>query len=309
MTTDSTESAARRFVRYFAEMPRTRFALALILAVVGMLAVALPHEVAVATGQGALNSRGAVLIDDSLETNQNTFLAVSGIKAALAIIEGSTIGVGVEVQVGDLIQPAYDYVDFFWNVFLYSLIVLASYKLFLETGMLELGVVLFGIGAILYAVGLLTPPRETTMPSVGRRCMLLGILVAYVAPAALLLTQSLSERYTTELKRVHHQSITEYQRELNRAQREFINLRTQLSLLSPGESLEEVRAGVIRIAQSAAESFRLSLLAFLYYSLLIVFDLLFFPFVSAWLLFKLAQVALDRALQQTLPPAAANPGG
>lgn len=288
-------------IAYVAGLSRGRLVLALLLAAGGIAAIARPHDLALATGQAALNERSAVLIDDSLETNQNTFLTISGIKAALAVIEGSSVGIGVQLEIGDLIQPAYDYVDFFWNVFLYSLIVLASYKLFLETGMLELGIVLFGIGAILCAVGLLTPPRETTTPAVGRRCMLLGILVAYIAPAALLLTQTLSERYTTELKRVHHESILEFQSELQDAQREFTALRTQFSLLAPGESFESVRAGVIRIAQSAAESFRLSLLAFLYYSLLIVFDLLFFPFVSAWLLYKFAQVALDRALQQTTP--------
>lgn len=305
MTTDPPER--RTIIDYFASLPRARIALAAVLIGVGIAALAIPHRVAVATGQVLLNDRGAELIDESLKTNQNTFLAVSGIKAAMAVIEGSTIGVGVEVQVGDLIQPAYDYVDFFWKVFLYSLVVLASYKLFLETGMLEMGIVLFGIGAILYAVGLLTPPRETTTPTVGRRCMLLGVLVAYIAPAALLMTQSLSDRYTTELKRVHQESILEFERELQTAQQEFINLRQQFSLLAPGDSLEGVRAGFVRIAGSVGESFRLSLLAFLYYSLLIVFDLLFFPFVSAWLLYKLAQVALDRALQQTAPLPAAIP--
>ena len=286
---------------YFRSLPPARIALSVLLIVIGVLAIAIPHHVATATGQTALNDQGATLIDDSLETNQNTFLAVSGIKAAIALIEGSTVGVGVEIQVGDLIQPAYDYVDFFWKIFLYSLVVLASYKLFLETGMLELGIVLFGIGAILYAIGLLTPPKETTTPTVGRRCMLLGVLVAYVAPASLLLTQHLSDRYTDELKRVHQESILEFEQELQTAQREFMGLRQQFSLLAPGESLDGVRAGFVRIAASVGESFRLSLLAFLYYSLLIVFDLLFFPFVSAWLLYKLAQVALDRALQQTAP--------
>lgn len=303
MTNDASQPPA--IIAYFKNLPRARIALAIVLVAIGVAAMLIPHRLATATGQGYLNDRGAQLIDESLETNQNTFLAVSGIKAGLALIEGSTVGVGLEVQVGDLIQPAYDYVDFFWKVFLYSLVVLASYKLFLETGMLELGIVLFGIGAILYAAGLLTPPRETTTPTVGRRCMLLGVLVAYVAPAALMLTQSLSERYTTELKRVHQESILEFEQELERAQAEFMNLRHELSLLTPGESMESVRASLVRIAASVAESFRLSLLAFLYYSLLVVFDLLFFPFVSAWLLYKLAQVALDRALQQTAPLPAA----
>lgn len=43
------------------------------------------------------------------------FLILSGVKSGLAIVEGSSIGIGVDVQLGDVVQPVYDYVDIAWR--------------------------------------------------------------------------------------------------------------------------------------------------------------------------------------------------
>ncbi|MCH7549547.1 MAG: hypothetical protein IH969_08455, partial [Candidatus Krumholzibacteriota bacterium] len=74
-----------------------------------------------------------VELDDTLERDMVTFLLITAVKASLAMIEGSNVGVGFELQVGDIVQPAYDYVDFFWRAFLYAFMVLGFYKLLLET--------------------------------------------------------------------------------------------------------------------------------------------------------------------------------
>lgn len=295
--TEPASSEVPSLGRYLAGMSRSRIVLAVALIALGGVCVALPVQVSEFSGQAALSSQASVLIDRSLEESQNTFIVISGIKAGIALLEGSTVGVGVQVEVGDLIQPAYDYIDFFWKIFLYALVLLASYKILVETGMLELGLILFGIGALLFALGLLTPARERTTASVGRRCMLLGLLIAYVMPTALLTTEWLSDRYTDEMKAMHYESIIEFEGSLDRAQEEFLQLRERISLFAPGQSLDGIREGFVRVAGSVADSFRLSLLSFLYYSLLIVFDLLFFPFVSAWMMYKVTQVALDRTLQ------------
>jgi len=57
-----------------------------------------------------------------------TFGVLTGLKIGLAVIEGSEIGVGVNLQVGDAVQAAYDYVDIAWRTVLYSTIILAGIK-------------------------------------------------------------------------------------------------------------------------------------------------------------------------------------
>ncbi len=64
------------------------------------------------------------------------FLTLSTIKAAVSVFEGSTIGgeagATVDVQVGDVVQPIYDFVDVAWRVTFASSIVLLGMNLMLQ---------------------------------------------------------------------------------------------------------------------------------------------------------------------------------
>lgn len=249
----------------------------------------------------ALNARAAELVDASLEQNQTTFLVISGIKAGLALIEGSSVGIGVELELGDLIQPVYDYVDFFWRMFLYAFLVLGFYKLLLETGLLHLGIPLLGIGSVLIAISLLTPNSEKLLRAFGKRCVLAGVLMAFIVPGSLVVTQQLSETYTAELAQKHYENIEAFGAELSTAQTQFIALKEKFSILNPGESLIEMRVGLLNVAQSVADTFRLSLFAFMYYVLLLLFDVLLFPLLSAFVLYKVTQLVMNRAFEPGPP--------
>jgi hypothetical protein len=43
------------------------------------------------------------------------FLLLSSIKSGLAVVEGSEVGVGFSLELGDVVQPVYDYVDIAWK--------------------------------------------------------------------------------------------------------------------------------------------------------------------------------------------------
>ena len=250
----------------------------------------------------ALNAKASELVDASLERNQTTFLVISGIKAGLALIEGSSVGVGVELELGDIVQPVYDYVDFFWRMFLYAFLVLGFYKLLLETGLLHLGIPLLGVGSVLVAISLLTPNSEKLLRAFGKRCVLAGVLMAFIVPGSLIATQQLSAAYTTELKQKHYENIEAFGAELNAAKADFIALKEKISIWNPSESLIEMRSGLLDVAQSVADTFRLSLFAFMYYGLLLLFDVLLFPLLSAFVLYKVAQLAMNRAFESGPPP-------
>lgn len=275
---------------------------AIILIALGTLCVFANDFVAHITFYDALNQNTGALIDDALEENQVTFLGLTAVKASMALIEGSSVGLGFELEVGDIIQPAYDYVDFFWRIFLYAFLIMGFYKILLDTGLLSLGIALVGIGGILWGVTLLTPRWRRSLRLTGKRCVVFGVLIAYLVPLSLLATHALGNPYTDRLKDDHYQRIQEFSKELDVARDEFLALKEQVSLFNPGESLDEMKTGLTAIAQSVGESFRLSLLAFLYYILLILFDLLFFPLLSAFVLYKFAHLALDRLFEKQNPP-------
>jgi len=271
----------------------------LLLAGVGM--VVFPEPIAGYTGYNALNTHAMELVDESLERDQATFLVITAIKATLAVIEGSEVGVGFELEIGDVVQPAYDYVDFFWEMFLYAFLILGSYKLLMETGLLGLGIVLIGIGFVLLAASLVSPAQVAALRRWGRRTLLGGALFAYAVPVALIATHALSDRYTTAIKEEHLQKIKSLDLQLDELSKQFVGLKEQINLLSPGTTIENLKNGMYVIAQSVGRTFQQSLSAFLYFMLVIAFEVVLFPFLSAFMLFKFGQFALGRAIPVSTP--------
>jgi hypothetical protein len=138
-----------------------------------------------------------------------------------------------------------------------------------------------------------------------KRCVLIGILVAYVAPLSIVVSESLNERYIDTLKERHLTAMEAYKKDLDRAQTQFIALREKISVLRPGESMEEIRAGIIAIAEGVYNAFQSSLTAFLFYILTVLFELVVFPLLSALILYKFTEWALGRLLNPFAPSATA----
>lgn len=229
-------------------------------------------------------------VGESLERNSVSFLSLSGIKAVMASIEGSTVGVGFHLQIGDLIQPAYDYVDFVWHAFLYALGVLGLYGLVMETGILELGFPLLGIGLLLWgasALGAGVAPARW-----GRRIAILGLAVAYLVPASLLLSDWVSARYLVPLERKTAEQIEASREPLQRAAERMLGLREKISILEPGKSVDAITGEAKAIAEEATRAIWDRLESFLVYVLILLVELLLLPFLSAFLLYRGLSLAL-----------------
>lgn len=54
-------------------------------------------------------------LDKAFDKSLTGFLLLSTIKSGLAVVEGSDVGVGFHLELGDVVQPAYDYVDIAWR--------------------------------------------------------------------------------------------------------------------------------------------------------------------------------------------------
>ncbi len=72
-------------------------------------------------------------LEKSFEQAMAGFLVLSGVKSGLAIIEGSEIGVGFNLELGDVVQSVYDYVNIAWKTVLAGATVLLFTQLILET--------------------------------------------------------------------------------------------------------------------------------------------------------------------------------
>jgi hypothetical protein len=206
------------------------------------------------TFQEPLSSRAGAEIDQALEKNIVVFAGISAIKAAVALVEGSSVGVGFDLEVGDLVQPAYDYIDFVWRLFLYTILILTFYKQLFDSGILGTGLVLLGAGALLWAAGGFIQPARPRFRLWGAGLIKAGFLIAYGVPAILLLSQWLSERYTDPLKVKTAEKISETRKHFETAKQEFIGLKDRISLMNPIESAENVRDSLMNIVDSVSKA-------------------------------------------------------
>jgi hypothetical protein len=71
-------------------------------------------------------------LNDAFRKSLSGFLLLSSIKSGLAVVEGSEVGVGFSLQLGDVVQPVYDYVDIAWRAALAGGSILVGLQLALK---------------------------------------------------------------------------------------------------------------------------------------------------------------------------------
>ncbi len=72
-------------------------------------------------------------LKNSFNKAVNGFLILSGIKSGLAVIEGSEVGIGFNLELGDVVQSVYDYVDIAWKTALAGGTVILLTRLMLKS--------------------------------------------------------------------------------------------------------------------------------------------------------------------------------
>ena len=71
-------------------------------------------------------------LQEAFDRSLAGFLVLSGIKSGLAVIEGSEVGIGFNLEIGDIVQSVYDYVDIAWKTALAGGTVLLITRMSLE---------------------------------------------------------------------------------------------------------------------------------------------------------------------------------
>jgi len=71
-------------------------------------------------------------LDTALKRSLKTFASLSALKVGLSIVEGSEVGVGFGLQIGDVVQSTYDFVHITWQVVLVGCVALIGTKYLLK---------------------------------------------------------------------------------------------------------------------------------------------------------------------------------
>ena len=83
-------------------------------------------------GMQRLGNANDAYLQDAFDRSLTGFLVLSGIKSGLAVIEGSEVGIGFNLEIGDIVQSVYDYVDIAWKTALAGGTILLITRLVLE---------------------------------------------------------------------------------------------------------------------------------------------------------------------------------
>jgi hypothetical protein len=86
----------------------------------------------VALGLGRLSKSNEAYLSASFKRSLRTFAVLTAVKTGLGVVEGSEVGVGFGIQIGDVVQAAYDYVDLAWRTVLISMAVLTGTRFILQ---------------------------------------------------------------------------------------------------------------------------------------------------------------------------------
>lgn len=138
----------------------------------------------------AIDNTALEYLDATLDKTVRLFATASAVKATIAVVEGSEVGLNFgasgTIQLGDMVQPACDYVDLAWRTLFVSMATLFGIKLLLELGVMA-APWLIAMTLVLDATALLyTRPNRTRsiFCDTFRASVLLTLGVIIVLPMA-----------------------------------------------------------------------------------------------------------------------------
>jgi hypothetical protein len=176
------------------------------------------------------------MVEEWLSGHFNFFLSLSAIKGILGVLEGSSVGLSlgaaINVELGDVFEPAFDFVDTIWGIFIPALIILLLYKILLGSHLIFVGVPIIGFGFIARGLGYLI---------VGERLLSLGVKLLFSLPLLLLLNLLFTTTFLAPLKEARSDQLQSMKEEIYELNNAFFALKDDISIWAPQRSMVEVQ--------------------------------------------------------------------
>ena len=171
-------------------------------------------------GLTPLPEQNEAYIDRAFDQSLRLFVVLSLIKMALAVVEGSEVGVGFGLELGDLVQSVYDHVDIAWRTVLVAGVLLQCLRFFLQTASLVDQWIL----ALAFAMGLASlgfssflKPRHWARNMASDTALfftVLSCLFYVVLPLTVTGARNLSQAITAPSLQRAEKGISEFEKEL-----------------------------------------------------------------------------------------------
>ena len=144
-------------------------------------------------------------LERAYEESKKLFITLSLLKGTTDVIEGSTVNVnvilGMNIQIGDLVQPIYDIIDILWKISLASVVVLKLETIYYEIFRMKLASILIFISLVTYLPYTFSKNMVTEALKKISKYTLLGLAFIYILlPGTILLSSAMSDYFEKEYK-------------------------------------------------------------------------------------------------------------
>jgi len=144
-------------------------------------------------------------LEKTYEESKKMFLTLSLLKGTTDIIEGSTVNVsmivGMEIEIGDIIQPIYDMINILWKVSLASVVILKLETIYYEIFKVKLATILTFISLITIFPYTIYKNKVTRIfRKISKYSFFILLYIYIVLPSAIFVNSTISSYFEKEYK-------------------------------------------------------------------------------------------------------------
>ena len=169
------------------------------------------------------------------------FLTLSLLKGTTDIIEGSTVNVsmivGMEIEIGDIIQPIYDMINILWKVSLASVVLLKLETIYYEIFKVKLATILTFISLITVFPYTIYKNKVTKiLKKISKYSFFVLLYIYIVLPGAIYVNSAISKYFQKEYQYPATVELNQDLNRLNKVKDEMLSLDQSKSIFNiPGQ--------------------------------------------------------------------------
>lgn len=205
-------------------------------------------------------------LDKTYDESKKLFLVLSLIKGTTDVIEGSTVNVsmilGMEIEVGDIVQPIYDIINILWKISLASTVILKLESLYFEIFKVKIANLLIFISLVSLLPYTFIKNKVTSIfKSISKYSFFILVFIYLVLPGSLLINSYISRYFEEEYKKPAIEKLDKSLDKLNEVKNRLFTFEQSKSIFDvPGqinstkEKVEDFNKEIVSVSKSLSEN-------------------------------------------------------
>jgi hypothetical protein len=219
----------------------------------------------------------------TLERQSKSFLLVSTLKSSLGMIEGSDVGIGFRLEIGDIVQSTYDLVDFTWKMLLYGILMITFSKIFYESDLIDIGIYILAAGFTIRIFSLFVRVHKEKIVSAGSGVIVAGLIVSFYIPVSTFVSFRACEYFVDHIEKDLDEQMEAVLKDWERFKSEFSLRKLTDSVHSAAEFTKELFLKLTRILVT--------------FTVLVIIRYLVFPLIVAYGFFIISKMFLKKKFE------------